>query len=473
LRKNVFILALFAILFSRLVLLEIPGLIDPTEGRYAFIAQEMFLTGDWTTPKVPLENTVTPYLGKPPLHFWLTAFSFKLFGMDEWSARLPSFLSLLLICFAVWKIGFGLLPAEKRLLPPFIAASSVFGFIASGTVIIDLSLTAAISICMMSFICAKDDPSIRWRILFVISLAAVILAKGPIGVVLIGIPIIISSPLRGLISRTWILLGILGGLIACSWFALVELQNPGFIKYFLFNENLGRFFLDDYGDKYGSGHQHIWGMSWVMFAVGFVPWTPFLFFLLYKKRIELWNDQYLRFLAIWTFSSVVLFSAARQLHPGYILPALPGAAILMAYLLPTSLLTNLRIGFGTVMVMILGLIIYSEFYDSSQSTNQILDCITKNSDDQEATVAVSGNGNYSALFYERAWAREFTKPIKLQFNESINLAQTLPNDLLLRKSEVNNLSAEVLASYHQVTKKSRWVWLRKNSIQLKFPDCSS
>ena len=63
----------------RLITLNYPDLIDPTESRYAYVAQEMFLTGDWIVPKLPKADGIEPYLGKPPLHFWLTAIGFSVF----------------------------------------------------------------------------------------------------------------------------------------------------------------------------------------------------------------------------------------------------------------------------------------------------------------------------------------------------------------------------------------------------------
>ena len=63
-----------------------PGLMDPDEGRYAEIAREFFVRGDWLIPQLNL----LPYLEKPPLVYWLTALGFKVFGYSETAARLPS-----------------------------------------------------------------------------------------------------------------------------------------------------------------------------------------------------------------------------------------------------------------------------------------------------------------------------------------------------------------------------------------------
>ena len=67
-------------------------LIPSDEGRYAEIAREMLVSGNWLVPKY---NDYL-YFEKPPLHLWMTALAFKLFGLGEWQARLWSGLTSLL-----------------------------------------------------------------------------------------------------------------------------------------------------------------------------------------------------------------------------------------------------------------------------------------------------------------------------------------------------------------------------------------
>lgn len=59
-------------------------LIPSDEGRYAEMAREMFLTGDWITPRY----NAYKYFEKPPLQTWFNALSFAWFGIGAWQARL-------------------------------------------------------------------------------------------------------------------------------------------------------------------------------------------------------------------------------------------------------------------------------------------------------------------------------------------------------------------------------------------------
>src|SRR5213078_4453920 len=87
-------------------------LLDPDEGLYASIAREMLERGDWVIPHI---NGV-PYLEKPPLYFWLTAFTFALFGYSEWAVRLWSALSTLGAVLLTWRIGLHLYGRRAGLL---------------------------------------------------------------------------------------------------------------------------------------------------------------------------------------------------------------------------------------------------------------------------------------------------------------------------------------------------------------------
>src|ERR1700676_368672 len=73
------------------------GFVGPDEPRYAWIARDMAETGDWVTPRLYGH----PWFEKPPLYYWGAAICFKLFGVSEAAARLPSAISALLATLAM------------------------------------------------------------------------------------------------------------------------------------------------------------------------------------------------------------------------------------------------------------------------------------------------------------------------------------------------------------------------------------
>jgi len=74
------------------------GLVDETEPLFAEAARQMLVRDDWVTPYF---NEATRF-DKPPLIYWLMAISYKLFGVNDWSVRLPSLLSATVLTGLVW-----------------------------------------------------------------------------------------------------------------------------------------------------------------------------------------------------------------------------------------------------------------------------------------------------------------------------------------------------------------------------------
>ncbi|HXH85631.1 MAG TPA: phospholipid carrier-dependent glycosyltransferase, partial [Nitrospira sp.] len=86
--KHLINLAILAVLAGILLFVGLGsmGLTDRDEGRNAEAGREMFESGDWISPTFNHE----PRYAKPVLVYWLMSLSYSLFGVDEFSARLPS-----------------------------------------------------------------------------------------------------------------------------------------------------------------------------------------------------------------------------------------------------------------------------------------------------------------------------------------------------------------------------------------------
>ncbi len=83
-----------------------PSLMDDVDAAMAQIGRNILTSGDWITPR--LDGVL--FLEKPPLYFWPMAISYKIFGVHDWSARIPFALSAvgvawLTAAFASWAFG--------------------------------------------------------------------------------------------------------------------------------------------------------------------------------------------------------------------------------------------------------------------------------------------------------------------------------------------------------------------------------
>ena len=99
--RRTWTLLAIAIAIAWFASLDVRKLQHPDEGRYAEIAREMVVTGDWVTPRL---NGIK-YFEKPPLQYWLTGAAFRAFEVDDRTARLPGALAGFLTILIVGYVG--------------------------------------------------------------------------------------------------------------------------------------------------------------------------------------------------------------------------------------------------------------------------------------------------------------------------------------------------------------------------------
>lgn len=312
--------------------LELRGLFIPDEGRYAEIPREMLATGDWITPRL---NDLK-YFEKPPLQYWMTALSFRLFGEDEWTARLPSAMLGFFAMLMVGYTGYRIWDARTGALAAATLGGSWAYFLAAQYLTLDMTLTASLTFALCSFLRAQTENAALGRKTWMLAAwgaaALAVLSKGLIGVVLPAVTLFIYIVLR----RETVLLGrlrpIAGGvlflLIASPWFVAVQHRNPEFFDFFFIHEHFQRF------AESGHNRPGAWWYYIPILIVGLMPWTPTLL-----KECAHWYKERLHpasgfspewFCVAWASVIVLFFSASHSKLPAYILPALPGIALVCA-----------------------------------------------------------------------------------------------------------------------------------------------
>lgn len=159
-----------------------------SEGRWAEVTREMFLTGDFLHPTIGGE----PYFDKPLLSYWLIAAITAVTGiLNEWVARLPSAVSGFLTIWATRDIGGRLWSAEIGRLAAWILLTT-YGFLFwSRTAAADMENVAAIIIAVAWYWSQRDNPGFRSFLIFYLILALGALTKGLTAVV---VPIIVIFP---------------------------------------------------------------------------------------------------------------------------------------------------------------------------------------------------------------------------------------------------------------------------------------
>lgn len=325
-------------LLMRLLMLGTYPVADTTEARYAEIARKMLELGDWITPWYEYG---VPFWAKPPLSIWLSASSMGLLGVNEFAVRLPHFLAGLLVLWLLWDWLRQRSPREAQFATVLLTGAALF-YISAGAVMTDMALAVGLLLAMRGFWQGlHGEPARRKQegyALFV-GLAIGLLAKGPIALVLAGLPLMGWTLLTRDWRSVWRGLPWLGGAalmlaLALPWYIAAELKTPGFLDYFLVGEHWQRFTVAGWnGDRYGNAHNFPRGSIWLFTLVACLPWALLLPLLAVGRSAtapapaeQAWS----RYLSCWALTPVLFFTFAGNILWTYALPALPAIAALAA-----------------------------------------------------------------------------------------------------------------------------------------------
>jgi 4-amino-4-deoxy-L-arabinose transferase-like glycosyltransferase len=334
-RKTLLILLLALAWFGPL---DLRALIKSDEGRYAEIAREMHVSGDWITPRL---NDLK-YFYKPPLQYWATAAAYGTLGESAFAARLwPALTGFLTILFAGFTAGrvFG---APYTVPVAAVLASALWWIGLSHVNALDAGVSSFMAAALFALMLAQRDGISRhaergWMLACWAAMALAVLSKGLIGIVLPGGALVAYT----LIARDWNVwrrLHIVPGVIlflaiAAPWFVAVTRANPEFFQYFFIHEHFQRFLTTV------SRRTAPWWYFVPILLVSVLPWlaalTPAV--LAAGPRSAQSNRFRPALLAlVWSVVIVLFFSASKSKLPAYILPVVPALALLIGLWLPAA-----------------------------------------------------------------------------------------------------------------------------------------
>ena len=324
------------------VLLLLPGLgaaplDDPGEGQHAEIAREVSAAGGWVTLRL---NGVR-YFDKPPLLYWLTAASFRLFGPTEWAARLAPLLGTLLTVAATAVLGARLLGLRGGLIAAGALLSSAL-FLAFGRYLRPETLFAgAIQWGFTGLLLGLRDAaasakvaSSPWPLVAGAALGVAAIVKDPLGLVgplaAVALALALVGRLRPL--SAWLPWGAVGLLLAVGfgWYVVAAARNAGFLWYTVVDNHLLnalrlRRFPDE--DVPLSALEFL-----AVSGLGAFPWIiPAVLAMASLVRRRAWRDPSETpwvALAIWVAGVFIVLAAAPFKLPHYALPAYPAIALL-------------------------------------------------------------------------------------------------------------------------------------------------
>jgi 4-amino-4-deoxy-L-arabinose transferase-like glycosyltransferase len=367
------LLTLYVCYFSHLGAL---GFIGPDEPRYAWIARDMAESGDWVTPRLYGK----PWFEKPAFYYWSAALCFKLFGVKEASARLPSAVCALLATLALawlalrlggWQmarwvllllpstvgmIGFSHAASTDMPFSAMLGIAMVCAAVALEVVSSDKLLPAETHEGQTLFRQAKKSVYLSLA-LFGFFLGIAVLAKGPAALILAGGAIVLwaASTKHGREAlRLFHPIAIATFFLTClPWYVLCARRNPDFFRIFIIEHNFKRYLTPEF--------QHIQPF-WYYVPITIIALLPWLFWLAWfalrepSKSESSSQRSQIFFLAAWGVFPILFFSLSKSKLPGYILPAVLPLGFLISVAVTRALKS--RHVFGRSVLGLIGLLLF-------------------------------------------------------------------------------------------------------------------
>lgn len=318
-----------------------PALFDLDEGAFSAATWEMFQRHDFITTFLNGE----PRFDKPILIYWLQAISVSMFGLHEWTLRLPSALAasswvMATYYFAKPRLASATLSQQDSrslsaaegnrpaIMAAVMVATSAMIVVVGRAATADAVLNLLVALALFDIWRYWENPTrmVMFRVFFWLGLG--FLCKGPVAV---AIPFIVSAFLyvsngqwKNWLKTVFHPYGLVVFLaVAAPWYILEYMaQGQAFIDGFFFKHNVSRF--SDTMEGHG-------GVVWYyLLALPFII-MPFAGLIVQMLRGKGWSEGvFNRFLWVWFLFVFVLFSFSSTQLPHYLLYGITPLLLLLA-----------------------------------------------------------------------------------------------------------------------------------------------
>jgi 4-amino-4-deoxy-L-arabinose transferase-like glycosyltransferase len=311
---------------------------DMDEGVNAEAGREMWVS----------ENYITPYfnyqlrVAKPVMAYWLQSASYSCFGVNEFAARFPSALAGLLTILLLYEFGRYLYDQRTGRLAAIILGTCFQFLMLTHAATVDAILLFFTVATYFGYWLAIETKKTSWLLLTGITSGLAVLTKGPVGVVLPGLVILLfhiwNRDWKILFTRPYFWASLCFWVTALPWYIMVTIDTRGaWIRGFVGKNNLSRFMEPQ--------ENHSGPIVYYLFCllIFFAPWSIILIGTIWngfrETRLPVnadtptQNHRRARFLILWVMAYLCFFSLAATKLPNYIFPVYPAVALLTARLL--------------------------------------------------------------------------------------------------------------------------------------------
>lgn len=299
---------------------------DSVESNYALTAKEMVLSGDWLSPQIYSHY----WYDKPIFFYWLTALAYKMFGFTEFASRFfPALSGLGSVALLAWGAS-KLENARSGFFSALVLLSSVEFFLISKSVITDAVLFFFFSATLLFFYLGYRDGRARYWYIMYAAAGLAVLTKGPIGVLLPGLIIMLFL----LWQRDWRVLKrmhLVSGILLCAavavpWYAVMySLHGSDFINTFFGTHNFLRATVSEHPRDDVFYYYTLVNLLALFPWSGLIPWAAYKWWRQGQRSLE----EQQKFLLLWALVVFVFFQCMATKYITYTYPLLFPASLLL------------------------------------------------------------------------------------------------------------------------------------------------
>ena len=303
-------------------------LTDPDESFYAATAREMAEANEWITPTIYGQ----PQFEKPILYYWLIEICYTFFGVNEFSARLPSAIFGILGALGIFYLGKLLFSPLCGFLSALITITSVQYIVLARACVTDMVLSVFILYAFLFILLGWVKKRNIYFYLSSIMIGLATLTKGPIALFIFGVTIILylaaSRQLRRIREVPVFFSFLILMAVVLPWYLLVyKVNGQAFINEFFGFHNITRFL----SPEHKIGDTPLFYIPVIL--GGFIPWSIFLPFAAWhmfkSERKESPVKSYKTLLLVWFMVTFMFFSLSRTKLVTYIFPLFPVLSIVV------------------------------------------------------------------------------------------------------------------------------------------------
>jgi len=317
------------------------------EAKNSTAAREMLDNHEWIVPTFNNELRTD----KPPLHYYFMATAYRLFGVNEFAARVFSSLMGILTVICTFLFVRKLADEASAFFSSVVLLSSLHVIVQFHLAVPDPYLIALLTVSLFSFLLFYQEKKNKWLWIGYSCLGLATLTKGPVALVLVGAIIFLFLLLKKQLSFRVItsfrpFYGVL--LIACialPWYIWVHIKTDGaWTEGFFFKHNIGRF------TSTMEGHGGSFLKIPLFFLAGLLPFS----FFFVQTISYAWKNRHhtlVLFSSCAVLVTLTFFSFSSTKLPTYVGPALPFGAILLGHFVTSTFSGIQRIKWRWVMVL--------------------------------------------------------------------------------------------------------------------------